>query len=55
METFYQGHGILTVLIVLPLLGALAAEAGLAGWWTGRTRRVASGFYISQAVELVAP
>jgi len=37
------------------LLGALAAEAGLAGWWTGRTRRVASGFYISQAVELVAP
>lgn len=25
METFYQGHGILTVLIVLPLLGALAA------------------------------
>jgi magnesium-protoporphyrin O-methyltransferase len=37
------------------LLGALAAEPGLAGWWTGRTRRVASGFYISQAVELVAP
>jgi NADH-quinone oxidoreductase subunit M len=25
METFYQGHGILTVLIVLPLLGALLA------------------------------
>ncbi len=25
MENFYQGHGILTILIVLPLLGALAA------------------------------
>ena len=25
METFYQGHGILTILIFLPLLGALAA------------------------------
>jgi NADH-quinone oxidoreductase subunit M len=25
MENFYQGHGILTVLILLPLLGALAA------------------------------
>ncbi len=37
------------------LLGALAAEPGLAGWWTSRTRRVASGFYISQAMELVAP
>jgi len=37
------------------LLGALAAEAGLAGWREGRARRVASGFYISQAVELVGP
>lgn len=37
------------------LMGALASEAGLAGWWTGRMRRVASGFYISQAVELRAP
>lgn len=37
------------------LLGAMAAEPGLAGWWTGRTRRVSSGFYISQAMELVAP
>jgi len=37
------------------LLGALAAEPGLAGWWTGRAKRVASGFYISQALELVAP
>ncbi len=38
-----------------PMLGALAAALVLAGWWTGRTRRVASGFYISQAMELVAP
>lgn len=37
------------------LLGALAAEAGLAGWREGRARRVASGFYISQAMELVGP
>ena len=37
------------------LMEALAREAGLAGWWTGRMRRVASGFYISQAVELRAP
>lgn len=37
------------------LLGTLAAEPGLAGWWTARTRRVASGFYISQAMELAAP
>jgi magnesium-protoporphyrin O-methyltransferase len=37
------------------LLGAMAAEAGLAGWWTGRARRVARGFYISQAMELVSP
>jgi magnesium-protoporphyrin O-methyltransferase len=37
------------------LLGALAVEAGLAGWAHGRSRRVASGFYISQAMELVSP
>jgi magnesium-protoporphyrin O-methyltransferase len=37
------------------LLGAVAAEAGLAGWGPGRARRVARGFYISQAMELVAP
>jgi magnesium-protoporphyrin O-methyltransferase len=30
----------------------LAAEPGLAGWTIGRTRRVARGFYISQAMEL---
>jgi len=29
-------------------------EAGLAGFAVGRTRRVASGFYTSQAMELVA-
>ena len=32
METFYQGHGILTILIFLPLLGALAA------WLAGNAR-----------------
>lgn len=37
------------------LLGSLAAERGLAGWSQARTRRVASGFYISQAMELLAP
>jgi len=37
------------------LLGSLSVEAGLAGWGQERTRRVARGFYISQAMELVAP
>ena len=37
------------------LLGRLSAEAGLARWEPGRARRVARGFYISQAMELVAP
>lgn len=32
---------------------ALAAEPGLAGWRTGRTARVACGFYTAQALELV--
>ncbi len=31
----------------------LGAEPGLAGWRTGRTGRVATGFYISQASEMV--
>lgn len=31
----------------------LAAEAGLAGWKQMRTERIASGFYTSQALELV--
>ncbi|CCG06653.1 magnesium protoporphyrin IX methyltransferase [Pararhodospirillum photometricum] len=31
---------------------ALAAEPGLAGWKTGRTQRVARGFYISQGLEV---
>jgi magnesium-protoporphyrin O-methyltransferase len=31
----------------------LAAEPGLQGWATARTQRVASGFYTSQALELV--
>jgi len=33
----------------------LAAEPGLAGWVPGRTRRIASGFYTSQALELRMP
>ena len=32
----------------------IAAEPALTGWQTGRTKRVDSGFYISQALELVA-
>ena len=32
---------------------AIAAEPRLAGWTIGRTQRVASGFYTSQAMELV--
>jgi magnesium-protoporphyrin O-methyltransferase len=31
----------------------LVAEPALAGWRIGRTRRVASGFYTSQALEIV--
>ncbi|MET0211166.1 MAG: magnesium protoporphyrin IX methyltransferase [Burkholderiaceae bacterium] len=31
----------------------LAAEPSLAGWQPGRTERVASGFYTSQALEMV--
>jgi magnesium-protoporphyrin O-methyltransferase len=37
------------------LLGGLRAEPGLTGWQASRTRRVARGFYISQAMELVSP
>lgn len=37
------------------LLGRMSAERGLAGWEASRTRRVARGFYISQAMELVSP
>jgi magnesium-protoporphyrin O-methyltransferase len=33
----------------------LAAEPALAGWRVGRTQRIASGFYTSQAMELVKP
>ena len=32
---------------------AVAAEPALAGWSVGRTERIASGFYTSQAMELV--
>jgi magnesium-protoporphyrin O-methyltransferase len=31
----------------------LAAEPGLSGWRVGRTQRIASGFYKSQAMELI--
>jgi magnesium-protoporphyrin O-methyltransferase len=31
----------------------IASEPALAGWQVGRTRRVASGFYTSQAMELM--
>ena len=30
----------------------LVSNPGLAGWQTGRTQRIASGFYKSQALEL---
>lgn len=33
----------------------LAGTLGLSGWMQGRTRRVASGFYTSQAFELARP
>jgi magnesium-protoporphyrin O-methyltransferase len=39
---------------VASLTRALAAEPALAAWRVGRTERVASGFYTSQALELVA-
>ena len=35
------------------LQGLLASDPGLAAWTTGRTERIASGFYTSQALELV--
>jgi len=31
----------------------LAAEPGLSGWRQARSQRIANGFYISQALELV--
>lgn len=34
------------------LRGLIGAEAGLRPWRTGRTHRVTSGFYMSQALEL---
>jgi magnesium-protoporphyrin O-methyltransferase len=37
------------------VLRLLRAEPALAGWQAGRTLRVASGFYTSQALEWVAP
>ena len=33
----------------------LAGTLGLSGWMQGRTQRVASGFYTSQAFELARP
>ena len=35
------------------LRAAIAAEPAFAGWSVGRTQRIASGFYTSQALELV--
>ncbi len=35
------------------LSGLIAADAAMAGWRPGRTRRISSGFYKSQALELV--
>ena len=35
------------------LVAALAGEPGLAGWRLARRRRIANGFYVSQAMELV--
>lgn len=34
------------------LRGLIAAQAGFAAWRVGRSARIASGFYISQALEL---
>jgi magnesium-protoporphyrin O-methyltransferase len=33
----------------------LAAQPSMQGWRAARTRRVTSGFYVSQAMELIAP
>ncbi|MFD2111622.1 magnesium protoporphyrin IX methyltransferase [Thiorhodococcus fuscus] len=38
---------------VKTLKGLIAADAGLAGWQPNRTRRIAVGFYTSQALELI--
>jgi magnesium-protoporphyrin O-methyltransferase len=35
------------------LIALIGAEPALAGWQVGRTRRIACGFYTSQALELV--
>ncbi len=35
------------------LRAAIAVAPGLAGWRVGRTERIASGFYTSQAMELI--
>ena len=35
------------------LRSAIAAAPGLQGWRIGRIERITSGFYMSQAVELV--
>ncbi|QIK38795.1 magnesium protoporphyrin IX methyltransferase [Caldichromatium japonicum] len=35
------------------LRALIAAESGLQGWQPGRTRRIAVGFYLSQALELI--
>ena len=37
------------------LRSAIAAEPAFAGWSIGRTQRISSGFYKSQAMELVRP
>lgn len=37
------------------LTARIAAEPALAGWRVGRSERVMSGFYTSQAMELIAP
>ncbi|MCB1519040.1 MAG: magnesium protoporphyrin IX methyltransferase [Hyphomicrobiaceae bacterium] len=33
----------------------IATDTGLAGWQVGRSERIVSGFYTSQAMELIAP
>lgn len=35
------------------LLTLIAGHPGLDQWWTGRSERIASGFYTSQALEMV--
>lgn len=37
------------------LRAAIAREPALAGWRIGRSERIRSGFYTSQAMELIAP